>query len=170
MSSESYKHAGDIFTTLHLVTAPGEIIDGSILIEEHMKSKTQYYIDAVTEYLARPRKVWDMSTRLYPEEADDEFRLEGHRFAVVEADFSNVMTFTKTRMISIRPADFTDIEALSITYERAFWGRKVDMESRIQACTKLAGNFVRNMLPKVDYRFKVQMHNDEINNILEVLE
>lgn len=34
MSPESYKHAGDIFTTLHLVTAPGEIIDGSILIKE----------------------------------------------------------------------------------------------------------------------------------------
>lgn len=154
------------------MTAPGEIIDGSILIEEHMKSKRQHYIDAVTEYLAKPRKVWDMSTRLYryPEEADDEFRLEGHRFAVVEADFSNVMTFTKTRMISIRPAGFTDMEALSITYEPDFWGRKVDMESRIQACTKLAENFVRNMLPKVDYRFKVQMHNDEINNILEVLE
>ena len=137
-----------------------------------MKSKTQYYIDAVTEYLAKPRKVWDMSTRLYryPEEADDEFRLEGHRFAVVEADFSNVMTFTKTRMISIRPAGFTDMEALSIAYEPDFWGRKVDMESRLQACTKLAENFVRNMLPKVDYRFKAQVHNDEIENILGVLE
>lgn len=137
-----------------------------------MKSKTQYYIDAVTEYLAKPRKVWDMSTRLYryPEEEDDVFRLEGHRFAVVEAEFSNVMTFTKTRMISIRPADFTDMEALTITYDPDFWGRKVDMESRIQACTKLAEKFVRDMLPKVDYRFRVQMHNDEINNILEVLE
>lgn len=137
-----------------------------------MKSKTQYYIDAVTEYLARPRKVWDMSTRLYryPEEADDEFRLEGHRFAVVEADFSNVMTFTKTRMISIRPAGFTDMEALSIAYEPDFWGRKVDMERRLEACTKLAEKFVRDMLPKVDYRFKVQMHNEEIENILGVLE
>lgn len=137
-----------------------------------MKSKTQYYIDAVTEYLAKPRKVWDMSTRLYkyPEEDDDEFRLEGHRFAVVEADFSNVMTFTKTRLITVKAVEFPDLDAMSITYDPDFWGRKVDMESRIQACTKLAENFVRNMLPKVDYMFKVQMHNDEITNLLEILD
>ena len=137
-----------------------------------MKSKRQHYIDAVTEYLARPRKVRDMSTRLYryPEEDDDVFRLEGHRFAVMEAEFSNVMTFTKMRMISIMPAGFTNMEALSVTYDPDFWGRRVDMERRVKACLQLATNFVDDMLPKVDYRLKAELHNEEIENILEVLE
>lgn len=134
-----------------------------------MKSKTQNYIDAVTEYLARPRKVWDMTVR-GNQAAADVFRLEDHQFEVVEAEFSNVMTFTKTRLITVKAVEFPDLDAMSITYEPDFWGRKVDMETRVEVCMKLAENFVRNMLPKVDYRFKVQVHNDELENILEILE
>lgn len=137
-----------------------------------MKSKTQNYIDAVTEYLARPRKVSDMTIRDCNGGDEDVFRLEGHQFEVVEAEFSNVMTLTKTRLITVKAVEFPDLDAMSIVYDPDFWGRtvKVDMITRVEACMKLAENFVRNMLPKVDYRFKVQVHNDEINNILEVLE
>ena len=142
-----------------------------------MKSKTQSYIDAVTEYLARPRKVTDMSRPLrYNIPDDDVFRLEGHRFSVMEAEFSDVMTFRKTRMISVKPAEFPDMDALSIVYETAdFWGSKgdritrEDMMTRVESCMKLAERFVREMLPKVDYRFKIELHNDEIENILEIL-
>lgn len=139
-----------------------------------MKSKTQSYIDAVAEYLARPREVTDMSVCRYA--GEDVFRLEGHQFVVMEAEYSNVMTFTKTRLITVKPAEFPDMDAVSITYEPDFWGRKVDtitrvdMVTRVESCLKLAERFVKDMLPKVDYRFKVEIHNDEIENILEVLE
>ena len=136
-----------------------------------MNSKTQNYIEAVAEYLARPRLFTDMLRPLRENIPDDEFTLEGHRFTVTEADFSDVMTFTKTRMISVRSADFPDMDALTVAYEPDFWGHKVvDTESRVEACLKLAENFVRNMLPKVDYHFKAMVHNDEVENILGVLE
>lgn len=132
-----------------------------------MKSKSQHYIDAVAEYLARPRPFTDMSRPLRDNIPDDEFSLEGHRFAVVEAEFSNVMTFTKTRLISVKSIEFPDMDALTIMYEPDFWGHKVDTESRVEACLKLAHAFVKEMLPKVDWNFKIQLHNEEVERLLD---
>lgn len=133
-----------------------------------MESRTQAYIDAVAEYLAKPRPFTDMSRPLRENTPDDEFRLEGHRFAVVEAEFSNVITFTKTRLISVKSVEFPDMDALTIMYELPdFWKHSVDLESRTAACTKLAQAFIREMLPKVDWNFKMQMHNEEVERLLE---
>ena len=130
-----------------------------------MESRIQAYIDAVTEYLARPREVCDMSLRSRWEVAEDEFSLEGHRFYVMEAEFSNVMTFTKARLITVKSIEFPDMEALSIAYEPDF----DDIQHRVNACQMLAKKFVKDMLPKVDYRFKIQMHNEEVERLLEEL-
>lgn len=133
-----------------------------------MKSKSQYYKEAVAEYLAKPRPFTDMSRPIRENIPDDEFSLEGHRFAVMEAEFSNVITFTKMRMISVKSVEFPDMDALTIMYELPdFWKRSVDLESRAAACTKLAQAFVREMLPKVDWNFKMQMHNEEVERLLD---
>jgi hypothetical protein len=136
-----------------------------------MKSKSQYYKEAVAEYLARPRPFTDMSRSLRENTPDDEFSLEGHRFAVVEAEFSNVITFTKMRLISVKSVEFPDMDAMTIMYELPdFWKRSVDLESRVAACKKLAQTFVRNMLPKVDWNFKMQLHNEEVEEALAWLD
>lgn len=128
-------------------------------------NKTESYIEAVTEFLAKPRKV---SVGLIEDE--DHFYLEGHKFLVSESEFSNVMTLTKTRRLSIRSCDFPNLGILNVMYEPDFWNRTDDSDSRIEACYKLASTFIKDMLPKVDYRFKAQVHNDGIEEILEALE
>lgn len=142
---------------------------GAFIIRNYTMNKTESYIEAVTEYMARPRKVTDMSARIYDDIDHDEFRLEGHRFIVMEAEFSNVMTLTKTRLITVRPAEFPDMDALNVAYEPDFWSRTDDSDLRIEACYRLATKFVNDMLPKVDYRFRIQLHNDEVERLLEEL-
>ena len=128
-----------------------------------MESRIQSYIEAVTEFLATPREVCDMSLRSRWEVAEDEFSLEGHRFYVMEAEFSDVMTFMKTRLITVKSIEFPDMDALSIAYEPDF----DDIQHRVNACHMLASKLVKDMLPKVDYRFKIQLHNEEVERLLE---
>ena len=62
-------------------------------------------------------------------------------------------------------------ERICVSYDNTY-GRdsKTTYMNRINACVKLAEEFVNNVLAKVDFWIKKEVNNMEIDNILEVLE
>lgn len=132
-----------------------------------MMSKRQYYIEIVADYLARSRPV---SRRTFPKISPDEFMLEGNRFLVMEEEFSSTVDPSRrTRFISIIPAGGTDMDALTVGYVPDFWRRDDDPIAREDACRKLAVKVVNEMLPKVDYRIKAELYNEEVDDLLSAL-
>ena len=62
-------------------------------------------------------------------------------------------------------------ERICVSYDNTYdRDSKTTYMNRINACVKLAEEFVNNVLPKVDFELKKDVYNNEIDEILEVLE
>lgn len=102
-----------------------------------------------------------------------EFFYKGHRFEIEEYIYSNPIEFNKYTRISIKvpvylSRTFQDI--YSTMYENRPGLEKTERFLRIEACAKLANEFVTAALPKIDYELEKELHNQKINQILEVLD
>ena len=106
-----------------------------------------------------------------------EFYYKGHRFEIEENIYSNPVEFNKYTRISIKvpvylssyyTRTFQDI--YSTMYENRPGMAKTERFLRIEACARLANEFVTVALPKIDYEIEKELHNRKINEILEVLD
>lgn len=106
-----------------------------------------------------------------------EFFYKGHRFEIEEYIYSNPIEFTSYTRISIKvpiylsnhyTRTFQDIY-LS-TYEKCPGFEKKEHFLRIEACARLAREFVTVALPKIDYEIEKELHNRKIDEILDVLD
>lgn len=102
-----------------------------------------------------------------------EFFYKGHRFEIEEYIYSNPVEFNKYTRISIKvpvylSRTFQDI--YSVMYENRPGLEKTERFLRIEACARLAKEFVTVALPKIDYELEKELHNQKIEEILEVLE
>ena len=106
-----------------------------------------------------------------------EFYYKGHRFEIEEYIYSNPIDLSSSTRISIKVPVY-----LSSHYTRTFqdiystmYENCPEMEMRerflrIEACAKLAEDFVTVALPKIDYEIEKELHNRKINEILAVLD
>lgn len=106
-----------------------------------------------------------------------EFFYKGHRFEIEEYIYSNPMDLSSSTRISIKvpvylssyyTKTFQDI--YSTMYENYPGMEKRERFLRIEACAKLAEEFVTVALPKIDYEIEKELHNRKINEILDVLD
>ena len=106
-----------------------------------------------------------------------EFFYKGHRFEIEEYIYSNPMDLSSSTRISIKvpvylsshyTRTFQDI--YSSMYENYPGMEKKEHFLRIEACAKLAREFVTVALPKIDYEIEKELHNRKIDEILDILE
>lgn len=102
-----------------------------------------------------------------------EFYYKGHRFEINEWTYSNPMEFTSMIGISIKVPTYlskTLQDVYSTFYVKQDEKPRTETQLRADACMKLAREFIKNVLPKIDYEIEKELHNRKINEILEVLE
>lgn len=106
-----------------------------------------------------------------------EFLYRGHRFEIEEYIYSNPVEFNNYTRISIKvpvylssyyARTFQDI--YSTMYENRPGLEKTERFLRIEACARLAKEFVTVALPKIDYEIEKELHNREITTILDALD
>ena len=106
-----------------------------------------------------------------------EFYYKGHRFEIEEYVYSNPMDFSSYIRISIKvpiylsshySRTFQDI--YSATYEKCHGLERKEHFLRVDACARLAREFVTTALPKIDYEIEKELHNRKIEEILGVLD
>ena len=106
-----------------------------------------------------------------------EFYYKGHRFEIEEYLYSNPIEFNSYTRISIKvpvylsshyTRTFQDI--YSAMYENHSGMDKTERFLRIEACAKLAKEFVTVALPKIDYGIGKEVYNNKIEEILSVLD
>lgn len=106
-----------------------------------------------------------------------EFYYKGHRFEIEEYIYSNPMDYSSSTRISIKvpvylssyyTRTFQDI--YSTMYENRPGFEKTERFLRIEACARLANEFVTVALPKIDYEIEKELHNRKIDEILDALD
>ena len=102
-----------------------------------------------------------------------EFYYKDHRFEIEEYIYSNPVDFNSYTRISIKvpvylSRTFQDI--YSTMYENRPGMEKTEHFLRIEACARLANEFVTVALLKIDYELKKERHNRKIDEILDVLD
>ena len=106
-----------------------------------------------------------------------EFYYKGHRFEIEEYLYSNPVEFTSYTRISIKvpvylsshyTRTFQDI--YSATYEEPPDELYTSHVRRVETCARLAREFVTVALLKIDYEIEKELHNQKIQEILDVLE
>ena len=106
-----------------------------------------------------------------------EFYYKGHRFEIEEDLYSNPMDLSSLTRISIKvpvylssyyTRTFRDI--YSTMYENRPGLEKTERFLRIEACARLANEFVTVALPKIDYELEKELHNQKLEEVLDVLE
>lgn len=120
--------------------------------------------------------ILDVASRLYTD-GNTKVTYKGMEFGFQEFEYANPMDMSCMTMINLNiPFYLRDTinDHLGVSYESQSisWprnGKKVS-RNRKKACMQLARQFVTRFLPKVDYSLKKDMHNREIEEILEVLE
>jgi hypothetical protein len=96
---------------------------------------------------------------------------KGIIFPINHLEYDNPIEFAKIHRISIeipRHLGLKD-QCVYISYEVKLWD-KYDCLQKHDACYRLAKQFVNDILPKIDYNINCQMHNDEVEKILEILD
>ena len=93
-------------------------------------------------------------------------------FPVQEIEYPDPVRFITIRRISIEIPRYLGITPsyLSTSFEVSFFNKRTDEMDRIQACLKMAENFVKEILPKVDYEIEKELYNRNIDEILEALD
>ena len=97
---------------------------------------------------------------------------KGIYFPVREIEYASPIDFRTSVHISIDIPGYFGLEAnyVSVSYEKTKDWAMTDAKARENACFRLATHFVKEVLPKIDFKLNTIMHNEEIENILEVLE
>lgn len=92
-------------------------------------------------------------------------------FPVQEIEYPNPVHFITIRRISIEIPRYLGIKPdyLTTSFEVSYF-KSTDEMTRIKSCLKIAENFVKEILPKVDYEIEKELHNRKINEILDVLD
>lgn len=120
--------------------------------------------------------ILDVASRLYTD-GNSKVTYKGIEFGFQEIEYANPMDMSCMTMISLNiPFYLRDTinEHLGVSYESQSnswprYGKKVSMDRQV-ACMQLARQFVIKCLPKVDFKLKKDVYNNEIEEILEVLE
>ena len=120
--------------------------------------------------------ILDVASRLYTD-GNSKVTYKGIEFGFQEIEYANPMDMSCMTMISLNiPFYLRDTinEHLGVSYESQSnswprYGKKVSMDRKV-ACMQLARQFVTKFLPKVDFKLKKDVYNNEIEEILEVLE
>lgn len=89
----------------------------------------------------------------------------GIYFTVRELEYASPIDFRTSKCICIDiPKSFgLETNYVSVAYE-------MTKSSRENACFRLATHFVKEILPKIDFKLNTIIHNEEIDKILEVLD
>ena len=106
-----------------------------------------------------------------------EFYYKGHRFEIEEYLYSNPIEFNSYTRISIKVPVYLSShyarafqDVYSATYEEHKEELYTSHVRRVEACARLANEFVTVALPKIDYEIEKELHNRKIDEILNVLE
>ena len=102
-----------------------------------------------------------------------EFYYKGHRFEIEEYIYSNPIEFNSYTRISIKVPVYlnrTFQGIYSTMYENRPGLEKTERFLRIEACARLANEFVTVALPKIDYELKKELHYQKLEEVLDVLE
>ena len=104
-----------------------------------------------------------LTEQLYSRASSISYR--GIYFPVREEEYASPIDFKSSKYICIDiPKSFgLEIDYVSAAYE-------ITKGSRKNACFRLATHFVKEILPKIDFKLNTIMHNEEIEEILDVLE
>ena len=97
---------------------------------------------------------------------------KGIYFPVRELEYASPIDFTSSKNICIDIPGYFGLETnyVSVTYEISKSWAMTDAKARENACFRLATHFVKEVLPKIDFKLNTNMHNEEIDKILEVLD
>ena len=102
-----------------------------------------------------------------------EFYYKGHRFEIEEYIYSNPVEFNTYTRISIKVPVYlnrTFQGIYSTMYENRPGLEKTERFLRIEACARLANEFVTVALPKIDYELEKELHNQKLEEVLDILE
>ena len=100
---------------------------------------------------------------------------KGFEFRFQEVVYASPFDFSCTAMINVilpyyiikEQTDLTCSVSYDSTYPK---DSRTSYLNRTKACMQLARQFVTEVLPKVDFELKKDMHNREIEEILQVLD
>lgn len=97
---------------------------------------------------------------------------KGIYFPVSEIGYASPMDFKSIMHICIDiPKCFgLEMNYISASYEMTKSWAMTDAKVRENACFRLATSFVKEILPKIDFKINTIIHNEEVDKILEVLE
>lgn len=97
---------------------------------------------------------------------------KGIYFPVKEEEYASPIDFKFSKYIRIDiPSRFgLERNYVYVTYEMTKSWAMTDAKARENACFRLATHFVKEILPKIDFKLNTIMHNEEIDKILEVLD
>jgi hypothetical protein len=97
---------------------------------------------------------------------------KGIYFPVRELEYVSPMDFRSMKHICIDIPKYLGLETngVSVTYEMTKSWAMTDAKARENACFRLATHFVKEILPKIDFKLNTIMHNEEVEKILDVLD
>ena len=97
---------------------------------------------------------------------------KGIYFPVREIEYASPIDFRSSVQISIDiPSYFGfEINFVSVAYEKTKSWAMTDAKARENACFRLATHFVKEVLPKIDFKLNTIIHNEEVEKILDVLD
>lgn len=121
-------------------------------------------VDRITEFLAKPRMMSMLG------EGED-FELMGCRLRVVEHEVHSPMTLETLHRISIVRRDDFPVAALgpSIVYNEVGYDREEMMRQRLMNGRKLALMLVKDFLPELSAKARMELHNMETLDAIEAL-
>lgn len=97
---------------------------------------------------------------------------KGIYFPVRELEYASPMEYKTMKHICIDIPKYLDVGAngVSATYEMTKSWAMTDAKARENACFRLATHFVKEILPKIDFKLNTIIHNEEVEEILDVLD
>lgn len=97
---------------------------------------------------------------------------KGIYFPVREIEYASPIDLTSSKHICIDIPRCFGLETnyVSIAYEMTNSWAMTDAKARENACFRLATHFVKEILPKIDFKINAIIHNEEIEEILDVLD
>lgn len=97
---------------------------------------------------------------------------KGIYFPVRELEYASPIDFKTSMQICIDiPSCFgLKTNFVSVAYEKTKSWAMTDAKARENACFRLATHFVKEILPKIDFKLNTIIHNEEVEEILDVLD
>ena len=97
---------------------------------------------------------------------------KGIYFPVREIEYASPIDFRTSAHIRIDIPSYFGLKSnyVSVAYEKTKSWAMTDAKARENACFRLATHFVKEILPKIDFKLNTIIHNEEVEKILDVLE